>query len=581
MSPLAMSTSLAELRQRLQKDLSEMMAQLSSGFLELSMHFKQAGRSAEGAKNIDRLFRLLMESNRALSAELNSLLDQQENLEKRMEQLLEEKRKLEVLYSSGILFSSETEMASLMEIAIETVVRELKADAGFIILTDSTGEPTLVVSRNINPDEQPEARQMSMSVIRSVLATSTPAREDIENDEFLKQKSVVRLGIKAVLCVPLISRSSVMGAVYLDRRNKEHPFTEADLVFLLSFARQIVRGIEVSSEISTLERKLMTNTTMKLEDLRREFIADEIVGSSRKLFEVLKVAARVAATDAPVLLLGENGTGKDLLANAIHRNSRRKEKPFVTINCGAIPSDLLESELFGFESGAFTGAMKSKMGRLELANGGTLFLDEIGEMSTNLQAKLLRVIQTKEIERLGSISSRKIDTRIIAATNRDLRAMIEKGQFREDLYYRLKVIEITLPSLRERREDIAELANYFLKKHARHQPMTISSEALDALEQYSWPGNVRELENIIQRGIVLAKSNTIDVGDLPPEILERQDNEPYVKVGATLLDAETEFRRLYVIRTLRQTKSKAEAAQMLGINRTHFYRLLAQLGIDL
>lgn len=571
-----MTQSLLELRQRIQKDLGEMMAQVSGGFHELSRRLN----SSTVVKDVDRLFRLFMESNRRLSADLNSLLDQQEKMEKRLERLEEEKRKLEVLYSSGILFSSETEMTSLMEAAIETVVRELKADAGFIILADRSGEPTLVVSRNINPEEQPEAREMSMSVIHKTIATSTPTRDTAENDAFLKQNSVLRLGIKAVLCVPLLSSSAVVGAVYLDRRNTQMPFTEADLVFLLSFAKQIIRGLEISSEISTLEQKLMTDT-LKLDELRREFLSDDLVGSSRKLFDVLKVASRVAATDAPILLLGENGTGKDLLAHAIHRNSRRKDNPFVTINCGAIPSDLLESELFGYESGAFTGATKSKMGKIELADGGTLFLDEIGELSTNLQAKLLRTIQTKEIERLGSLTARKIDTRIIAATNRNLHEMIEKGQFREDLYYRLKVIEITLPPLRERREDIAELAQHFLRKHAPNRTMTISTDALEALEQYSWPGNVRELENVIQRGIVLAKSDTIELADLPPEIVEQQPDEPVIKVGKTLLDAEAEFRRFYVIRTLRQAKSKAEAAQMLGINRTHFYRLLSQLGIDL
>ena len=242
---------------------------------------------------------------------------------------------------------------------------------------------------------------------------------------------------------------------------------------------------------------------------------------------------------------------------------------------------MLESELFGYESGAFTGATKSKPGRLELADGGTVFLDEIAEMSLNLQAKLLRMIQTKEIERLGGIGSKRIDVRFIAATNRNIGEMIEKGTFREDLYYRLKVIELTMPPLRDRKEDIAELVEYFLKKLAASpSPPTVSDAALTILEQYSWPGNIRELENVIHRCVVLAKTNIIEIADLPLELVEQTSNEPTVRLGKSLLDAETEFRRLYIIKSLKQAGTPAEAAKQLGINRTHFYRLLSQLEIE-
>jgi two-component system, NtrC family, response regulator AtoC len=241
----------------------------------------------------------------------------------------------------------------------------------------------------------------------------------------------------------------------------------------------------------------------------------------------------------------------------------------------------LESELFGYESGAFTGATKSKPGKLELADGGTVFFDEIGEMSVNLQAKLLRVIQTKELERLGSVQSKKVDIRIITATNRNIQEMISSGAFREDLYYRLKVFELTLPPLRDRREDIQELITFFLQRFAQQgQSYTISDEALDILETYAWPGNVRELENIIQRAMVLAKTNTIVPEDLPAELLALQGEEPVIRLGKSLTDAETEFRRWYIIKTLRKAKSNADAAQMLDINRTHFYKLLSQLDIQ-
>lgn len=557
------------------------MSKLSSEFMELTTLLKASQTPADISKKVDRLFKLLMESNRSLSNEANELFEQIEKLEKTIEQVSEAKRQFEVLYSSGILFSSETEMKSLMEKAITTVVKELRADEGFIVLVNDRGETESIVACNMDPEENPDAKEMSGTVIRNTLTKSQPTQFPQFGDTIAQQNSIIRLGITAAMCVPLVAKEKVFGAVYLDRRNKEHPFTENDLVYLLSFARQIVRGFEISLEITSLEKKLISETVMKFEDLRREFACNEIIGSSRKLFDVLKIASKIAPTDASLIILGENGTGKDLLAHVIHKNSRRASGPIVTINCGAIPNDLLESELFGYESGAFTGAMKSKPGKIELANGGTLFLDEIGELNVNLQAKLLRMIQTKEIERLGSVQSKKIDVRIIVATNRNIAEMVSSGQFREDLYYRLKVIELTMPPLRERREDIAELATCFVAKYAGGKPISISTEAMNVLESYNYPGNIRELDNIIQRAVVLMKGDSIEVTDLPPEIIDEEKSVPVVVGGKTLEAAENEFRKLYILRVLRQAKSKSEAAQMLGINRTHFYKLLAQLGIEL
>ena len=574
--------STTELRQRLQKFFGDSMSTLSSGFMEVSLLLKTPDKFKEVSNKVDKLFHALLETSRSITVEIGALVDQHEKMDRQIERLNEEKRRLEVLYASGILFSSETEMKSLMEKAIDTVVKELCADAGFIVLVNSQGEPDSVFSRNMDPENETEAKEMSTTVIRTTLSRSKPTQlSDSYDEEFSKQNSIIRLGITAALCVPLLSKGKTLGAVYLDRRNKEKPFTESDLAFLLSFAKQIVRGLEVSLEIYSLEKKLLAEASMKFEDLRKEFKCENIIGSSKKLFDVLKLASKISPTDASVVLLGENGTGKDLLAMAIHQNSRRVGKPFVVINCGAIPADLLESELFGYESGAFTGASKSKPGKLELADGGTVFFDEIAEMSVNLQAKLLRVIQTKELERLGGVQAKKIDVRVIAATNRNINEIIASGSFREDLYYRLKVFELTVPPLRERREDISELAEFFLKKYVvTETPLTISDESLEVLEQYSWPGNVRELENVIQRAVVLVKTSTIQISDLPQELLAQQSDEPQVKLGKSLLEAETEFRRLYIIKTLRKAKSNAEAAQMLGINRTHFYKLLSQLDIQ-
>jgi Nif-specific regulatory protein len=573
----------SETKPRLQKILGDAVSQVSSGFMTLIDRLTTDGTAAELHSHIDKLFKSFVNSHRTITAELSHLLHHLESLEQRLEHVNEERRRLEVLYTSGISFSTETEMKALVEKAIDTVVKELKADAGFIVLVNEEGEPSSVYSRNMNPDAEPTAKDMSMSVIRSTISSVRKAQrlDAVTDVELTKHQSVLRLGITAVLCVPLVSGTKVLGAVYLDRRNKEHPFTEADLAFLMSFARQIVRGLEISLEITTLENKLISDAGMKFEDLRKEFQCSEIIGSSKKLFDVMRIASKIALTDASAIILGENGTGKDLLAKAIHANSHRSSKPFVTINCGAIPTDLLESELFGFESGAFTGAMKSKQGRLELADGGTVFFDEIGELNVNLQAKLLRVLQTKEIERLGSVTQKRIDIRFLSATNKNLSDMIERGLFREDLYYRLKVVELTMPPLRERKEDIASLVGFFLRKHSGGiEKYLVSDDALDILERYHWPGNIRELENVIHRCIVLAKETTIQFTDLPPELIEQSSSEPSVAAGKQLLDAETEFRRMYIIKALRQYGSVTEAAKQLGVNRTHFYKLLSQLEIE-
>lgn len=576
-------TSLSETKKHLQEKTGENFQKLSSSFMELAEGLKAIGGSKEILQKIDKTFKLSLEANQQINSEFSKLFEKFEKTAKIIEQLKEEKKRLEILFSSGIQFSSETEMKALMNTAINTIVRELKADAGFIIITNSSGEIESVFSKNMNAEDHPDALEMSTTVVKNTLRESAPVRVDNVqyDDDLSKRNSILKLGISAVLCVPLLSGTNVLGAVYIDRRNKENPFTQNDLLFLLAFAKQVVRGMQISSEILNLENRLLTDAITKFDDLRKTFKSEEIIGTSRKLFEVLKIAAKISPTDASVVILGENGTGKDVLARVIHQNSKRTDKPFITIDCGTIPSDLLESELFGYESGAFTGATKSKPGKLELADGGTLFLNEIGEMNVNLQAKLLRVIQTGEFERLGSVQTKKIDVRIISATNRNISEMIEKEKFREDLYYRLKVIELKIPALRDRKEDIADLIQFFFKKHGDGKEFLITNEALEVLEEYPWPGNIRELENVILRGIVLAKDSKIDVSDLPPEILEKSIDELSVKPGRKLLEAEAEFRRMYIIRTLRNTSSKAEAAKALGINRTHFYKLLAQLDIEI
>ncbi|WP_456325968.1 sigma-54 interaction domain-containing protein [Desulfonauticus submarinus] len=312
-----------------------------------------------------------------------------------------------------------------------------------------------------------------------------------------------------------------------------------------------------------------------------------ILGNSPALQKVFKILEKVAPTDTTVLVTGESGTGKELLVRALHKNSQRKNKPFVPVNCGAIPKELLESELFGHEKGAFTHAIRSRAGRFEVANGGTIFLDEIGELDLSLQVKILRVIQEKEFERVGSNKTQKVDVRIVAATNRDLEEEVAKGNFREDLFYRLNVIPIHLPPLRKRGSDILLLANYFLKKFCtekNREPLTLTSEVENLLLNYSWPGNVRELENFMERISILCEGTEVKIQDLPEKIIKTSKNSPYQaqkkeflfpsladmhKLNLNLKDFLEEIENKLILDALKKSNGvKNKAAELLGIKRT-------------
>ncbi len=302
-----------------------------------------------------------------------------------------------------------------------------------------------------------------------------------------------------------------------------------------------------------------------------------VKGSHPVMEKILNIAEKVATTDSTVLLMGESGTGKELVARYVHSQSRRDGNPFVPVNCGAIPADLLESEMFGHERGAFTGAVGSRMGLFQLANGGTIFLDEIGEMSAPLQVKLLRVLQEREIRPVGADRTVKVDVRVIAASNRDLAAEVEKGRFREDLFYRLQVIPITIPPLRERRSDIPLLVDHFLEKHNQQRPMQtcrITEEAMVHLWEYDWPGNVRELENLVERMVILSEDGVVGVENLPSNvrsfISDKKIPRPTLtEKGIDLNQAVEEFEYRLIDEALRRTKgNKQAAAKLLGLKRT-------------
>jgi DNA-binding NtrC family response regulator len=328
------------------------------------------------------------------------------------------------------------------------------------------------------------------------------------------------------------------------------------------------------------ERRLRHEVTLLRQELRTRYHFEGLIGKSRAMQEVFKLIEQVAGSRSTVMIYGKSGTGKELVAKAVHYNSQRAAKPFVAVNCAAIPAELLESELFGHEKGAFTGAIATKVGKFELATGGTLFLDEVGSMRLDLQAKILRALQEREIERVGATRIIKIDVRVLAATNRDLKRAVEEGAFREDLYYRLNVVPITLPDLKDRQEDIALLANHFMRKFAQESNPSIreiSKEAMAILLSYPWPGNVRELENVIERAVTLGRGEAIVSGDLPPHLAGGAGPvERALAHEASLEDLE----RDYIHTVLRRTKwHQIRAAAILGIDRRTLYRKIRRYAI--
>jgi len=323
------------------------------------------------------------------------------------------------------------------------------------------------------------------------------------------------------------------------------------------------------------------------ERVNAEMELNGIVGSSSKIQDVLRMVARLKDTRTPVLIAGESGTGKELIARAIHDRGSLAKRPFVAVDCGSLVPTLIESELFGYEKGAFTGAIKSKNGLFQTAQGGTIFLDEVGELSMEMQAKLLRVLQEKEVRPVGSNQKVKVDVRVVAATNRDLESAYKEGNFRKDLYFRLNVVTLHLPALRERKSDIAPLVHYFLDKFAPGKMISISASATRCMMQYEWPGNVRELENCIERAVALGSQETIDVQDLPPALRPQQALQPagedplLVSAGSSATDTDLEkLERTTIQRVFEQVNGdKALARKMLGISRATLYRKLKRYNI--
>ena len=426
--------------------------------------------------------------------------------------------------------------------------------------------------------------------------------------ESFGQKIAAAEGLKTVCFIPLVNRGRALGNLVL-ARTTEDTLTHEDIEFLSQAAGQIAIAIENAlayQQISELKDKLAQEKVYLEDEIRSEMNFEQIVGSSPALKQVLQLVETVAHSDSTVLLLGETGTGKELIARAIHDRSRRKERTFVKLNCAAIPTGLLESELFGHEKGAFTGAISQKVGRLELADQGTLFLDEVGDIPTEIQPKLLRVLQEREFERLGSTHTRKVNVRLIAATNRDLETMVANREFRSDLFYRLNVFPIRIPPLRDRREDIPLLASYFVQKFSRQMQKRIEAipvAVMKGLTAWEWPGNIRELENFIERAVILTRGKSLEAplgelrktGMVSPSAAAsapaQDDIARIVKETISALngkkDLADEFARKQrgeIVRVLTESKGRVGgpdgAAARMGINRTTLLARIKKFGID-
>jgi transcriptional regulator with GAF, ATPase, and Fis domain len=469
---------------------------------------------------------------------------------------------------------SETSFEGAAGALLDGMVEATGADRGFLLVPEGGALRTLArraAPRRDLPEDGP-----SEAIVRRALETQAPVRlrNALEHPEFRGRPSVLAISVLSILAVPVVAEGRALAVVYLDSVRVAGIFRPEAEAAAAALAAAVAPGIRNAGRLAALEAAAPP--------------AAPILGRSPAFAAALERALKAAASDAPILLLGESGTGKELFARAIHAASRRAGRPFVAVNAGALPEGTLEAELFGHARGAFTGAVQDRAGRFEAADGGTLFLDEAGDMPPSLQVKLLRALATGEIQKLGSPRERRVDVRVLAATHRDLRALVREGRFREDLFWRLCVVAVEIPPLRARRDDVLLLAEAFAQRFGREQGRTIAgltSSAREALLRHAFPGNVRELENAIRHAVVFAGGARITAADLPPEIgaggLAPTDAPPRDAddLRRAKEDAVARLERAFIASVLERAGGNvARAARIAGMNRCVLHQLMARHG---
>jgi len=490
--------------------------------------------------------------------------------------------RLRTLYEVSVALTSLLDLDALLNRCIDLLLETTRAERGLILLAEPGEELTIRAFRARRMDDR-EAAQISYSLVRDAMASGRPLRaSDAASDpRFIGRQSVVDFRIRSVMCAPLLRSGRIVGALYVDHRRIADAFTEGDEEFLKAFGGLAAVAIE-NAEI----HEALTQRALHLQqEAERRYAFGSLIGGSAQMQKVYALISNAAGHGMTALISGETGVGKELVARSIHYNSPRRQGPFIVQDCGAMPPGLLESELFGHRRGAYTGAVEDRAGLFEAAHGGTLFLDEIGSAPPEVQARLLRVLQEGEVRRVGETKARKVDVRVIAATNRDLQEEAQAGRFREDLFYRLSAFPIPIPPLRDRREDIPMLAGHFLKESGRalkKEVRGIGKEAMALLLDHAWPGNVRELENEIRRADAL----TPDGGEIGPEALsDRVQGRAAQAVavsreGGTWRETVEQMERS-VIRDALEAKryNVTRTAEALGISRVTLQQKMKRYGL--
>ena len=515
----------------------------------------------------------------------------QQELERKHAELQAERDRLQLLLEVTNQAVSNLDLRDLLRAVSASVRRMMQCDAVGVALADCDGRHLRIHALDFPESKGTLQEEHEIPIGESHLGTAFQTGQPvllnrIDLSEAPSEKSAIAAaeGIRSLCFIPLVSRNRTVGVLALARRG-EMPFSQEEVHFLPQMAGQIAIAVENACayrQIADLRDKLAQEKLYLEDEIRTELNFEQIVGNSPSLRRTLHKVETVAPTESTVLVYGETGTGKELVARAIHDGSPRRVGAFVKLNCAAIPTGLLESELFGHEKGAFTGAVAQRIGRFELANGGTIFLDEVGEIPLELQPKLLRVLQEREFERLGNSRTFRTNARLIAATNRDLATMVEEGKFRTDLFYRLNVFPVQVPPLRERTEDIPLLVRHFAQEFSRRmnkQIETIPSETLQSLTRYHWPGNIRELQNVIERAVILSPGPVLRVS--PSEYKQRAAKS---KASPSRSDTLEEAERKHVLAVLEETNwvlaGPRGAAARLGVKRSTLQYRMGKLGIS-